>query len=55
MHRLRHETTISKNQFGFISGRLTMEAIYLLRRLMERYQDKKKDFSYGFYRLGESI
>ena len=35
--RLRRETTISDNQFDFMPGRSTMEAIYLLRRLMERY------------------
>ena len=31
--RLRHETTISKNQFGFIPRKSTMEAIYLGKRL----------------------
>ena len=41
--RLRHETTISENQFDFMPRRLIMEAIYLLRRLMKRYRDKKKD------------
>ena len=30
--RLRHEITISENQFGFMPERSTMEAIYLLRR-----------------------
>ena len=37
--RLRHETTISANQFGFMLGRSIMEAIYLLRRLMKMYRD----------------
>ena len=32
-------------------GRPTMEAIYLLRRLMERYRDKKKDLHMFFIDL----
>ena len=35
-HRLRHETTISKNQFDFMLGRSTMEAIFFLRHLTEK-------------------
>ena len=31
---LRRVTTVSKNQFGFMSGRSTMEAIFLIRQLM---------------------
>ncbi|KAK9099195.1 hypothetical protein Syun_026240 [Stephania yunnanensis] len=30
-NRLRRETKISENQFGFMSGRSTMEAIFLIR------------------------
>jgi hypothetical protein len=30
-HRLRKLTTVSKNQFYFMLGRSTMEAIFLIR------------------------
>ena len=52
--RLRHETTILENQFGFMPGRSTMEAIYLLRRLMERYRDKKTDLHMVFIEIGRA-
>jgi hypothetical protein len=34
-HRLRKLITVSKNQFGFMLGRSTMEAIFLIRQLMK--------------------
>jgi hypothetical protein len=34
-HRLRGVTNVTENQFGFMLGRLTMEAIFLIRQLME--------------------
>ena len=37
--RLKKETDVLENQFGFMPDRSIMEAIYLLRRLMERYRD----------------
>lgn len=36
--RLRKETFVMKNQFGFIPERLTMQAIYLIQRLIEKYE-----------------
>lgn len=41
--RLRKETSVSENQFGFMSERSTMKAI-LLRRLIERYREEKEGF-----------
>ena len=42
-HHLRRATSVTQNQFGFIPGRSTMEAIFLLQQLMERYREQKKD------------
>jgi Reverse transcriptase (RNA-dependent DNA polymerase) len=50
-HRLRKLTTVSKNQFGFMPGRSTMEAIFLIRQLMERYREQKNDLHMIFIDL----
>jgi phosphoheptose isomerase len=39
------------NQFGFMPGRSTMEAIFLIRQVMERYRKKKKDLHMVFIDL----
>jgi len=41
--RLRKETRVTDNNFGFVLERSAMEAIYLLRRVIERYRTNKKD------------
>ena len=41
-HRLREHAKIAKNQFCFMLGRSTMEAIHILRRLIERFRVAKR-------------
>jgi hypothetical protein len=50
-HRLRGTTRVSTNQFGFMSGRSTIEAIFLIRQVMERFREQKKDLHMVFIDL----
>ena len=50
-HRLRSLTCITMNQFGFMPGRSTIEAIFLLRQVMERHREQKKDIHMVFIDL----
>jgi len=52
--RLRRDISMSENQFGFMPGRSTIEAIHLIQRLMELYRDRKKIFTW-FHRSRESV
>jgi len=49
--RLRNDILKPENQFSFIPGRSTTEAIYLLRRLMGLYRDRKVDLHMVFIDL----
>ena len=40
--RIRQETVIRENQFGFMPGKSTTEAIHIFRRLMEKYRERIK-------------
>jgi hypothetical protein len=40
-HHLRRVTNITENQFKFMTGRSTMEAIFLIRQLIERCREQK--------------
>jgi hypothetical protein len=50
-HRLRGVTNATENHFGFMQGRSTMEAIFLMRQLMERCREQKKDMHMFFIDL----
>ena len=49
--RQRGMTQISTNQFGFMTGRSTTEAIFLIRQVMERFREQKKDLHMVFIDL----
>ena len=49
--KLRKDVAISENQFGFMPGRSTIEAIYLLRCLLDMYRDRKVDLHMVFIDL----
>jgi hypothetical protein len=50
-HHLRGVTNITENQFEFMPERLTMETIFLIRQLMKRCREQKKDMHMIFIDL----
>ncbi|GJX62682.1 putative pre-mRNA-processing factor 6-like [Tanacetum coccineum] len=49
--RVRRETEVSENQFGFMPGRSSMEAIHIIRTLMEKYRERQNDLHLAFLDL----
>ena len=46
--RLESETEVADNQFGFIKGRQTSDAIFALKQVMEKYREKEKGLYVAF-------
>jgi len=46
--RLRKDISIFENQFDIIPGRLIIEAIHVIKRLIKLYRDRKKDLHMVF-------
>ena len=40
--RLRHVVKVNEMQFGFMPGKGTIDAVFILRRLQEEYLEKEK-------------
>lgn len=49
--RLRNESIISNNQFGFTLGRSSMEVIHIMERLVEHARSKPVDLQMIFIGL----
>ncbi|GKC52249.1 retrovirus-related pol polyprotein LINE-1 [Tanacetum coccineum] len=49
--RLRRQTLVSENQFGFIPGRSLVEAIHLIRSLIQKYRERQRDLHMAFLYL----
>ena len=49
--RLRMETTICEEQFGFMPGKSTVDAIFALRQTVEKYREKQKGLHLVFIDL----
>lgn len=49
--RLREESSIGEEQFGFMPGRGTTDAVFALRQLMEKHREKRKGLHMVFIDL----
>ena len=46
--RLREIVEIDENQFGFQQGKSTVDAIFVMRQLQERYKGEKEEIFHRF-------
>ena len=53
--RLREILQIDSRQFGFMSGKSTIDAIFILRQLQEKYREKKKKLYHVFVDLEKAF
>ena len=53
--RLREETTIGDEQFGFMPGRGTTDAIFAVRQLMWKHREKQKGLHVVFIDLEKAF
>ena len=52
--RLREETTIGEEQFGFMAGRGTTDAIFAARQVIEKHREMQKELRMVFIDLDKA-
>ena len=52
---IRNIVTIDEMQFGFMPGRSTIDAIFILRQLQEKFLGKKKNLYFAFVDLEKAF
>ena len=53
--RLRQNMKIDDIQFGFVPGKGTVDVIFMVRQLQEKFLEKRKDLFFAFVDLEEGI
>ena len=53
--RLREQVQIDELQFGFMPGKGTTDAIFIVRQMQERYREKKIDLYLAFIDLEKAL
>ena len=53
--RLRQKVKIDDMQFGFVPGKGTVDAIFMVRQLQEKFLEKRKDLFFAFVDLEKAF
>ena len=53
--KIRCQVPIDNMQFGFLSGKGTTDAIFIMRQVQEKHQAKKKKLYYAFMDLEKAF
>jgi len=54
-HRIRQQIEIDDMQFGFVKGKGTTDAIFIVRQMQENFRVKGKKLCFGFVDLEKAF
>jgi len=54
-NRIRQQIIIDDMQFGFMKGKGTMNAIFIVRQMQEKFRAKGKKLCFGFVDLEKAF